>query len=279
MSELEASGREESPRPLYVAVLSPAGADEVGLGLCEAFQANGCTVEVVTSSGRWPDGIDLHVIYGPMAPIGSLLLRLRGLPERPSVAVWYTEPLPPPQPIGALTAAVATRRTADALLRRGAHLPGAKQLEHLVDRAGRLRACAEITTLCQWGMLDLLAVFTKRHMQVFGAWGLPAEVIPMGACSSFGRLMDLNRNIDVAFIGSTRDRRRKPIVADLTRQLAAEGIRLVIKDGSPEHGYVFGFERAKLLNRTKVLLSVMRQPWDDPVFRLLLAAPNGAMVL
>ena len=27
------------------------------------------------------------------------------------------------------------------------------------------------------------------------------------------------------------------------------------------------------------MLSIMRQPWDDPVFRLLLAAPNGAMML
>lgn len=264
---------------LRVAVLSMSGADEVGLGLCEAFRANECRVEFLSLNGQWPTGIDLYVIYGPMAPIGPLLLRLRSLPQRPSVAVWYTEPLPPPQPNWALRGGVFVRGATDALLRGGAPLLGAQRVEHLSRKAGRLRACSEMMLLHRWRMMDLLAVFTRRHAQVFSAWGLPAEIIPMGACSSFGRPMGLNRDIDVAFIGSTSDRRRGPIVDGLARRLAAMGIELVIRDGSPEHGYVFGAERAEMLNRTKILLSVMRQPWDDPVFRLLLAAPNGAMVL
>jgi len=27
------------------------------------------------------------------------------------------------------------------------------------------------------------------------------------------------------------------------------------------------------------MLNIMRQPWDDPIFRLLLAAPSGSMLL
>lgn len=265
--------------PLRIAILSQSGADEVGLGLCEAFRLNGCAAEMLAANDRWPDDIALHVIYGPMAPIGLLLRRLSQLPSRPSVAVWYTEPLPPPQPIWALTAAVTVRGAVEGLMRQSSGPPGERWKGRLVGLAGRLRACAEMRALHRWRMLDLLAVFTQRHAQIFGAWGLPVEQIPMGACCSFGHLMDLSRDIDVAFIGSTRDRRRGPIVAHLAQGLAAAGIRTVIKDGSPEHGYAFGADRAELLNRTKILLSVMRQPWDDPIFRLLLAAPNGAMVL
>jgi hypothetical protein len=101
----------------------------------------------------------------------------------------------------------------------------------------------------------------------------------MGYSPSFGHLTGAGRDIDVAFIGSTRDKRRGPLIAELTRQFADAGLNVVVKDGSPQRGYVFGSERTELLNRTKILLSIMRQPWDDPIFRLLLAAPNGAMVL
>ncbi len=38
-------------------------------------------------------------------------------------------------------------------------------------------------------------------------------------------------------------------------------------------------ERTELLNRSKLVLNIMRQPWDDPVFRILLASANGATVL
>lgn len=266
-------------RPWRIAILSHTGGDELSHGLSEAFSANGCAVEILTPDGPWPQGIDLHLIYGPMAPISPLLVRLRSLPQRPRVAVWYTEPLPPFWPDWQLRGAVALRGMGEELLQHSSRLLGPERSTLLAGTAGRLRACAEMRSLQRWGMLELLAVFTQRHVQLFGAWGLPTEVIPMGACSSFGRLMEMERTIDVAFIGSTRDRRRRPLVAKIMGQLATAGVRTVVKDGSPEHGYVFGPERAELLNRTKILLSIMRQPWDDPVFRMLLTAPNGAMVL
>jgi hypothetical protein len=102
----------------------------------------------------------------------------------------------------------------------------------------------------------------------------------MGYHPNFGeRLSSQSRDIDVVFLGSTRDKRRKALIAELHEQLARRNIHLVIKDGSRQHGHVFGRERTLLLNRAKIMLSIMRQPWDDPVFRMLLAAPNGAMLL
>jgi hypothetical protein len=63
------------------------------------------------------------------------------------------------------------------------------------------------------------------------------------------------------------------------RKFADKNIQLKIIDGSPERGRYYGEERTRLLNRTKILLNVMKQPWDDPTFRLLLAAANGALLL
>jgi len=102
----------------------------------------------------------------------------------------------------------------------------------------------------------------------------------MGYHPQFGEWFGgIERDIDVVFLGSTRDKRRHNIILELNDKLHSKGVNFVIKDGSPERGYVFGQERTLLLNRSKIMLNIMRQPWDDPVFRLLLAAPNGAMLL
>lgn len=267
------------PRSLRIAVVAPGQLGEVGTGVAEALDANGHRVFPVNSGSDWPVTVDLVVSFGPMAAMDDMLRHLKLIPEVVPVIFWYTEPLPSPswpnRTIAASAGLHRVWRSSWRLLRRA----GIDRAEALAQVGGRLRACSEMRELNRRGNLQLLAVFTRRHEQLFRAWDLPAVTIPMGYCPSFGHLMDLERDIDVAFVGSTRDKRRGPLVADLTRQLTAAGLRVVIKDGSPQHGYAFGAERTELLNRTKILLSIMRQPWDDPVFRTLLAAPNGAMVL
>ncbi|MCA9932352.1 MAG: glycosyltransferase family 1 protein [Anaerolineales bacterium] len=149
----------------------------------------------------------------------------------------------------------------------------------LFTRMGRLRALGEMLTLHKQGLLHQIFVFTDTNNRFFQSYKLPSHIVPMGYHPQFGELRHQTRDIDVLFLGSTRDRRRKKILLNLEQVLLAKGIRFVIKDGSPERGYAFGSERTSLLNRSKIMLNIMRQPWDDPVFRLILAAPNGAMCL
>jgi hypothetical protein len=101
----------------------------------------------------------------------------------------------------------------------------------------------------------------------------------MGSSPSFGRLLGLERDLDLAFVGSTRDRRRRRMLGRIVSELRTIGIETTIRDGSPQHGSVFGEERVRLFNRTKIVLNIMRQPRDDVIFRMLLSAPNGAMLL
>ncbi len=101
----------------------------------------------------------------------------------------------------------------------------------------------------------------------------------MGYHRSFGERLALNRDIDVLFLGSTRDRRRRQSLGKIAAELADRAITLEIRDGSPPHGYVFGHDRTVLLNRSKILLHIGRQPWDDPAFRMLYAAACGTMLL
>jgi hypothetical protein len=53
---------------------------------------------------------------------------------------------------------------------------------------------------------------------------------------------------------------------------------MMVVDGV-EHPYVFGEDRIILLNRTKIVLNLLRTPWDDNSMRYCLAAPNRALVV
>ncbi len=42
---------------------------------------------------------------------------------------------------------------------------------------------------------------------------------------------------------------------------------------------MFGEERTILLNRTKIVLNILRKPWDDNSQRYFIAAPNRALIV
>lgn len=142
------------------------------------------------------------------------------------------------------------------------------------------RPVIEINQVLPQVLLVAGIVLTPSHQQFYSEKiGVPAEVIPYGYNPAFGRDLHLERDVDVVFLGSLRDRRRSEIMQRFESDFTKLEIKFVIHDGSPERGLVFGEERTRLINRTKILLSIMRQPWDDLVFRMLLGTPNGAMVV
>ncbi len=267
-------------RTLDVGVLLPGEMDGIHSAVVNALASNDCTARVLDPrSGRLHVECDFLLLCGPMASLWHSLEYLRKLcakkPRR--VIVWYTEPLPNPmwqKWLSPITKILSTARyRTDHLFHQ---FP---QLRPFRDRAGRLRGIGEMREIQRLGALDLVAVFTSRHKEFFERIGIPALVIPMGYYPALGRPLGTERDIDVVFIGSTAHSRRGSMIADLSRRLAERGVAVVVKDGSAQHGSVYGTERTRLINRSKIMLSIMRRPWDDPVFRILLAAPNGAMVL
>jgi hypothetical protein len=251
--------------------------------IVEGLEGNNCKVEVLFAKKDWrPENFDFMLAYGPMQSMTKVIARLAEFPHSPPLACWYTEQVPSPQPSSAVYYASRLRYLYDSYVHSNKAPWLNKRIPHaqLLQRAGRLRALGELLTLQAQHQLKLVCAFTETNAKFLKHYGLPVVDIPMGYHPNFGeRLSDESRDIDVVFLGSTRDKRRKALIAELQEQLARRRIHFVIKDGSQQHGNVFGRERILLLNRTKIMLSIMRQPWDDPVFRMLLAAPNGAMLL
>lgn len=254
--------------------------DEIGQAIAESLAENGCQVVLAFPQAAWEvERCDLLLSYGPMGSMAGMIARLIQMPAAPPLVVWFTEQVPLPSGISALQALAARLRCAGEAHWLTSAGPHARLLGRLSRRAGRLRALGEMLFLQQCGLLRLLGVFSQTNQQFLARHKLPLALIPMGYHPRLGQLLDMERDLDVVFLGSTRDRRRRRIIGGLETELARRGISFVVKDGSPAHGYVFGHERTVLLNRAKIMLNVMRQRWDDPVFRLLLAGANGTMLL
>ena len=108
--------------------------------------------------------------------------------------------------------------------------------------------------------------------------GLAPIVVGMGYHPDCGRDLGLARDIDVVWPGKPGSRRRRRLVFRMRAELAQRGTTLLVIDGV-HRAYVFGEERARLLNRTKIVLNLSREKWGDNSMRFFLAAANGALVV
>ncbi len=125
------------------------------------------------------------------------------------------------------------------------------------------------------GIVTVLAVATSAYQAYLAEHGVAAELVPLGYDPDDGRLLDLERDIDVLFLGDYRIRRRRHIL----RQLEREGIDLlVLGSNSASEGY-WGESRTELLNRTKILLNLPRLQGHLPDIRLIMAMACGALVV
>lgn len=250
--------------------------------LMDGFASNGCEVHALDGFSKHFEGFDHLLMYGPMAPIGSLIDHLKTVKNLPGIIFWYTEQMPDPRlPAGWIQifarSRFHSRRWYDEYLvsinrqRLASRIP--------LPEAGRLRGLGEIIELNRLGFLKIVCAFSRTNCKVLSRTGLPVVQIPIGAHAYFGEQLGLERDIDVVFLGTTRDARRKKWIPRLERELGRTGARFVIKDGSASRGHIFDLERTLLLNRSKIMLNVMRQPWDDALHRFLLAAANGVMLL
>lgn len=250
--------------------------------LMDGFAANGCQVSPVAIGTSDFSGYDYLLLYGPMVPIGRLIERLKTIPDAPPVIFWYTEQMPDPRLPAWLVLILARGRFRswkwydEFLLKNTSPRLGGRLT---IPAMGRLRGVGEIIELHKSGSLKIVCTFSQTNARFLARFQLPVAEIPIGFHPFFGERLGLERDVDVVFLGTTRDARRQRWIPRLEQELGKLNIRFVIKDGSSTRGYLFDHDRTLLLNRTRILLNVMRQPWDDALYRFLLAAANGVLLL
>jgi hypothetical protein len=212
-----------------------------------------------------PQNLDVILAYGPfgsLVPLGSQLVACP-VSQRPAF-VWL----------------IRSRVERLAFSERS---PGKWQpnpwLRWLTTKAHRFRYYGDLYWLQRQGILSTLVTRSPWKAGFLRARGFDPMVPPSPSYfPGWGADLKLERDIPVLWIGKLATARRRRLLQRLRGELKARGVEILMIDGV-ENPYVFGEERTILLNRTKIVLNLLRQKWDNNSMRYTLAAQNRALIV
>lgn len=229
--------------------------------------------------------VDIDVVlsfgpYGDFLPIGRKLSRIPK-PNRPIWAHWNTEGLPDilmpwflMRYLGAIRSNIGQLAWND---KKRANL-----IQSLLDpwknRALRYRYVGDYYYAYNRGILNVFADSSAIYAQIHRHHGLPTVIAPWGATPMWFSDLNLDRDIDVLWIGQRGSSRRSRLLDLIREQLQMSGVEIYMADNL-ENPFVFGKERTKYFNRAKITLNLTRTWFDDNFSRFAMAAPNHSLIV
>ena len=269
---------------MHVGFIHWEGEGELARAQVETIEAIGHRVTGFYHAERIPSHVDMVFAHGPfgsLAPIGN---QLHALPSsrRPPFVLWMSEQLWNPKLPTIMGGILSRLRT---ILERNAFQQSTKGLWQLKSRwrwpttkALRFRYYGDIQWLQREDVLSVVAVPSDRIVNFLKQRGIRAILARNGYFLESSADLGLKRDIKVLWLGKPVSRRRSGLLRRIRRRLRQRGVEMLVIDGI-ENGFVFGAERTRLLNRTKIVLNLLRKPWDSNYLRYLLAMPNRALVV
>ena len=226
----------------------------------------GHRVTVVKDGPADLDSCDVILMWGNPGYFPGLRRQVRATARsrRPLVAVVHAEPLPPPRASGLPRWSVLNASEIGKIL--------------LMDwRATDIYTNAfKLRRMISEGTIDLLFVMSAEKHEYATEQGYESWHIPFGYHKQFGTMLGLERDVDVLFLGDTRPLRRRLLLARLRRA----GIDVTVRGSwNPGERALWGEERTRFLNRTKIIVHLQRYPGKLASMRFHLAMGNGAMVV
>jgi hypothetical protein len=256
---------------------------DFGLSFAHGFRDHGCEVSFLHRAEPWDEAFDLVLAYGPFSPEGSMLpagRRLLALPEgsRPVFVWWLTEGTPDRRlPPWLVEAGAGLRLAMDdiALGTNSDQGPLARLYSSsLWSRAHRLRIFGQMRWFQARGILDVLAVTATLRSDYLRRHGFQPVTIPLGYHPDcYGTDLGLARDRQVCFLGQAGSGRRQRVLDRVRRDLRGRGIEVSTQSN------LYDAERTRFLNRTKIILNILRTPYDFVGQRFLLGAANKALVI
>lgn len=226
----------------------------------------GCTVELVADGPVDLSRCEVLLLHGNPGYFPRLRKQLLSMPRtrRPLVATLHAEPLPPPRASGISRVSVPSAAELAKILL------GDWRATDIYTNAFKLRR------MMREGTIDLLFVMSAEKRQYAEEQGYKSWYIPAGSHAKTGRLLGLERDIDVLFIGDTRPWRRKWLLWRLRRA----GIDVTVRGSwHKDEKALWGEERTRFLNRTKIVVHLQRYPGKLAAIRFVLAMSSGALIV
>ena len=264
--------------------------------IISALEALGCHAHRVADGD--PRGLecDLLILYGNCRAFRAYPQLLKRSRNRPPVAMWQIDPLPPRSIDRAFEerAMRFARLFAGPRLLRPIELAAGLPLYHAIATRGLgeysgpghqhevdlpmtrtvVETYAALVRAIGEGWLDRPYMSTIGKQRFLAERGIDAGYAPFGYYDGLGEDRQQARDIDVLFIGSLKSGNRGQRLQKILGAIAGTGAQVQVVDGG-----VYRERRIKLLNRTKIVLHVHKYPWDTPWMRWAMAAANGALVV
>ena len=266
------------PQRVLFLIEGPGNGGDFAASMRAGLEAHGC--QVITHNGvvDWPDDIDMVIGYGPFTLTEGNLLpaaaKLATFPNtrRPYFVWWLTEGIPSPKTPSWVVRLIADLRVRVDGILMAVNTPALRWLPPLY--AGhRLRILGQLRWVHTHALLDLLVVTSPQRAAFLERYGFCPLVAPLGYDPIYGSDLNLERTIDVAFLGNLRSPRRQKLLPPLIAELEQRGIRVELCDN------LYGQARQEFLNRSKILLNILRSPQDFVGQRYLLGAANKCLVI
>jgi hypothetical protein len=302
---------------LRVAVGVPAEApwNEVAHMVVETLSAQGVQVTAVEDGDETAFEHELLLLIGS----GRWFPKFRELAQRlehrrPHIILWHLQPLPPPvftqranalgqrllraqwddlfgdwmQPLNRV---VPVRGHGRSLVQR---LLGVQVLQEFERIGGPeygniswedLRMIFEEAAWLEetWSQpqpwIDDIATDTPTRVTFLRQHHIPARFVPLGFHPDWGQVRGQQaaspeRDIDVLFVGNALSPSRVNVVPELLHRLRDWGFSTLERQTLP-----LGEEGVQLLRRTRVVLNVLRLPWELPGLRIFPSVACGALVV
>ena len=265
-----------------VAIVSWGSSEEVGLAIQSGLCDMGYQTTFFEANSAAPKDADVVFSFGPSGRVLPVLRQLSDAPlgDRPLFVHWNTEQIPDLRiPWGIVTRLGALRSWAERSYDRAPFLWRMPVLGHLPDKMTRFRYVGDYHYAYRQGWLDLLVESSEIYAGLHGCCGLDVLFVPWGTAAAWYADMDVERDIDVLWMGKRRTKRRSRWIDRIRSQLAERGIMMYVVD-NVERPFVYGEERTELLNRSKITLNLLPQ-WHDDAFsyRFHVVAGNRSLVI
>lgn len=233
-----------------------------------------------------PKATKVVLTYAPWERLHPVINQLDKMPEdnRPAWIHWMTEDPPDLRIPRALTLNIGLLRawfdrlyeSPNEKIRQFVSLPFLKQFNR---RMYKFRYVGEFYYAQKKGLLTVLADISKVYSDFYNSIGLKTIYAPWGLIDEAISNFDLERDIDVLWLGIRRTKRRSKLLDRIRFELSRNNVEMYIVDGI-EHGYVHGEERNKLINRSRITLNLLPTWYDNTlIYRFPFAAANRSMVV